>query len=71
MVLGIYFFHNFFWHQCTPVSLAVVDPLGGAKALVSRAPVEQAGIAVQGVQQVCGGADDSANIHTHSLIRSP
>lgn len=53
------------WYQYRPVPLPIIDPLGRAKALISRAPVEQAGITVQGVQQICCCTDDSEKIQSN------
>lgn len=45
--------------QFLRVSFAIVDPLGGAQSFVVGAPVEEAGVDVQRVQQVGGGPDHS------------
>lgn len=39
------------------VATAIVDPLGRAQSLIVGAPVEEAGVDVQRVQQVGGGPD--------------
>ena len=60
----------------SPVAHSVVDPFGGAQAFVGRAPVEEAGVAVETVQKV-GGGSDHAETHrkygrnvtlTHALL---
>lgn len=44
----------------SPVSHAVVHPVGGANALIGRRPVIQARVQVQAVEQVGGGPDNPA-----------
>lgn len=44
----------------SPVALAVVDPTGGPQSGESGAPVVQAGVAVEAVKEVSGGADHPA-----------
>lgn len=47
----------------SPVSHAVVHPVGGADPLIGRGPVVQAGVQVQAVEQVGCGPDDPARRH--------
>lgn len=39
------------------VAFSIVDPLGGSQSFIVWAPVEEAGVDVQRVQQVGGGSD--------------
>lgn len=43
------------------VAFSIVDPLGGSQSLVVGAPVEEAGVDVERVQQVGGSTDHPDN----------
>lgn len=61
--------HGRFWWFLR-VAFAIVDPLGGAQSLVVGAPVEEAGVDVQRVQQVGGGPDHpDATTTTTTTVR--